>query len=215
MFPMGLLDFDRNLFSVYEESDSSQFSLICHFSLLPPPFHLSFSYLTLQETPGIQDILCPWRKEEGGRGEAASGGGVQGRQSKRFHSARPQWEAPPTLSIHIYTLLSNTSWLTEGVELRVARRCGARGRGHKRNAPRHRCPTTIHPLSRVCPDSPFFPRREKENTPLHSSASFFCTWVSQFDFGIMWWDLIYRPAHLLRSVASCFGAGGCQDRNGT
>lgn len=68
----------------------------------------------------------------------------------------------------------------------------------------------------ACPESPFFPRgAAEENTPLHSSASFVCTSVTQFDFGIVWWDLIYCPPHLLHSVASCFGAGGCQDQNGT
>lgn len=89
--------------------DTSKLLLLLLLPLLPrlwtfAPLHLSCSYLTLQETAGIQDILCPGRKEEGAVGGRASGswgreGGeaalvreVEGERQcrERFHSVRLQ-----------------------------------------------------------------------------------------------------------------------------
>lgn len=80
--PSGLLP--ESILSIWRVRFILIFPDLSFLSLLPPPFHLSFSYLTLQETPGIQDILCPRRKEEGGREGRGSvwGGGVGCRGDK-------------------------------------------------------------------------------------------------------------------------------------
>lgn len=71
------------------------------------PFHLSFSYLTLQETPGIQGILCPWRKEEGDRGWGTEGLLCRrGDNERGFTPFGLNKSTPPPPALFTHTLLN-------------------------------------------------------------------------------------------------------------
>lgn len=182
------------------------------------PFYLSFSYLTLQETPGIQGILCPRRKEEGDRGWGSKGVGCRRGDNARGSTSFGFNKSPSNTfhtHTHRYTHSTTTSQLTEGAELRAARQCGVRGRGEKKESkctpPPPPPPSAPFQCFVGCQHvlSPLFSHRERRrktlvfidpSSPVRAS-------VTEFDFGIrghlFGLAVIYYYPHLLPSTASC------------
>lgn len=147
------------------------------------PLHLSFSYLTLQETPGIQGILCPWRKKEGDSEWGSEGVGCRRKDNARGSTLFGFNKSPlPTLSTH--THFTRTSWLKEGVDLRAVRQCGVKGKaGERKKMHPTTNSTTTRPFSvfsgmPACPE-PRFSHRERggKTLLLTDPTSLLCIWL--------------------------------------
>lgn len=170
------------------------------------PLHLSFSYLTLQETPGIQGILCPWRKKEGDSEWGSEGVGCRRKDNAKGSTLFGFNKSPlPTLSTHTHTSQAppgsrkGWTWGQWGsVELK------------ERRGKERKCtplPTPLPPAPFQClvgchhVPSPVFPtgREEEKHCSSQTSPPF-----SVFDFGIRSHAVVvfYCYPHLFCLIAS-------------